>query len=117
MYTYSERPKTLAERRFEDSVPEKTKSKRLTEIIDLQRSNSAKQNLKQVGKIHKVLIEGPSKRSEVHMSGRNDHNTKVVFPMENSKKGDYVLVKITDCTTATLLGEIVEILEPTNEQT
>lgn len=112
MYKYSERPKTLAERRFEDNVPEEVKSARLTEVIDLQRKNSEIRNLKQIGKIHKVLIEGPSKRSEIHMSGRNDHNTKVVFPVGNSKKGDYVLVKITDCTTATLLGEIVEILEP-----
>jgi len=112
MYKYSERPKTLAERRFEDNVTEEVKSARLTEIIDLQRNNSAKKNLKQIGKVHKVLIEGPSKRSDIHMSGRNDHNTKVVFPMKNSKKGNYVLVKITDCTTATLLGEIIEIIDP-----
>lgn len=112
MYKYSERPKTLAERRFEDNVPEEVKGARLTEVIDLQRSNSAIKNKAQIGRIHKVLVEGTSKRSEEHMSGRNDHNTKVVFPMGDSKKGDYVLVKITDCTTATLLGEITEILEP-----
>lgn len=112
MYKYSERPKTLAERRFEDNVPEEVKGARLTEVIDLQRSNSAVKNKAQIGRIHKVLVEGTSKRSEEHMSGRNDHNTKVVFPMGDSKKGDYVLVKITDCTTATLLGEITEILEP-----
>jgi tRNA-2-methylthio-N6-dimethylallyladenosine synthase len=115
MYKYSERPKTLAERRFEDNIEEEVKSTRLREIIDLQRKNSAKKNLEQVGKVHKVLIEGTSKRSDLHMSGRNDHNTKVVFPMGNSKKGDYILVKITDCTTATLLGEIIEIIDPQNK--
>ena len=112
MYKYSERPKTLAERRFEDNVPEEVKGARLTEVIDLQRSNSAVKNKAQIGRIHKVLVEGTSKRSDEHMSGRNDHNTKVVFPTGDSKKGDYVMVKITDCTTATLLGEITEVLAP-----
>ena len=110
MYKYSERPKTLAQRRFKDNVPEKIKSNRLTEIINVQRNNSAKKNLEQVGKVHKVLIEGYSKKSKLHMSGRNDHNTKVVFPIKNCKKGDYALVKIDDCTTATLIGEIIEII-------
>ena len=110
MYKYSERPKTLAQRRFKDNVPENIKSNRLTEIINVQRNNSAKKNLKQIGKVHKVLIEGYSKKSKLHMSGRNDHNTKVVFPIKNCKKGDYALVKINDCTTATLIGEIIEII-------
>lgn len=108
MYKYSERPKTLAERRFEDNVPEDIKGKRLTEVIDLQQQHSWESNRLQIGRIHKVLVEGLSKKSDQHMSGRNDHNTKVVFPINNCKKGDYVYVKITDCTTATLLGEIVE---------
>lgn len=112
MYKYSERPKTLAERRYEDNVPEKVKSARLTEIIALQRKNSGERNNQQLGKIQKVLVERTSKRSEEHMSGRNDHNTGVIFPKGKSKKGDYVLVKITECTSATLLGEIVEILKP-----
>lgn len=112
MYKYSERPKTLAERRFEDNIPEEIKSARLTEVIDLQLSHAMASNKNQIGKIHKVLIEGFSKRSEDFLSGRNEYNTKTVFPKGNAKKGDYVLVKITDCTSATLIGELVEILPP-----
>jgi len=114
MYKYSERPKTLAERRFEDSVPDQIKGERLTEVINLQQVHSLAANKKQIGKIHKVLVEGVSKRSTEHMTGRNDHNTKVVFPKENSLRGDYVLVKIMDCTSATLLGEIIEIMNNQN---
>lgn len=114
MYKYSERPKTLAERRFEDNIPEETKSARLTEVIDLQLSHAMASNKNQIGKIHKVLIEGFSKRSEDFLSGRNEYNTKTVFPKGSAKKGDYVLVKITDCTSATLIGELVEILPPSN---
>lgn len=114
MYKYSERPKTLAERRFEDNIPEEIKSARLTEVIDLQLSHAMASNKNQIGKIHKVLIEGFSKRSEDFLSGRNEYNTKTVFPKGNAKKGDYVLVKITDCTSATLIGELVEILPPSN---
>tara|TARA_B110000285_G_scaffold162617_1_gene181581 strand:+ start:1288 stop:2748 length:1461 start_codon:yes stop_codon:yes gene_type:complete len=112
MYKYSERPKTLAERRYEDSVPEEVKAKRLTEIIDLQRATGHVIKQSQIGEIHKVLVEGTSKKSEDFMDGRNDHNTKVVFPKGNFGKCEYVMVKITDCTTATLMGEVVEILPP-----
>ena len=112
MYKYSERPKTLAERRFDDNVPEVIKSSRLTEIINVQRNNSLIKNKLQIGKTHKVLVEGTSKRSEDFMSGRNDHNNRVIFPKGEFGVCDYVLVKITDCTTATLLGEVVEILKP-----
>ncbi len=114
MYKYSERPKTLAERKFEDNVPDEVKGARLTEVIDLQQKNSLEINQRQIGNINKVLIEGTSKKSEDFLSGRDDHNTKVVFPKGNFGKGDYVMVKIKDCTTATLLGEVVEILESTN---
>ncbi|MEJ6583282.1 MAG: tRNA (N6-isopentenyl adenosine(37)-C2)-methylthiotransferase MiaB [Crocinitomicaceae bacterium] len=110
MYKYSERPKTLAERRYEDNVPEEVKSARLTEIIDLQLSQALASHQKQIGKIHKVLIDGFSKRSEDFLSGRNEYNSKTIFPRDSAKKGDYVLVKISDCTSATLKGEIVEIL-------
>ncbi len=112
MYKYSERPKTLAERRYEDNVPEEVKAKRLTEIIDLQRATGHFIKQGQIGEIHKVLVEGTSKKSEDFMDGRNDHNTKVVFPKGDFGKCDYVMVKITDCTTATLIGEVVEILSP-----
>lgn len=111
MYKYSERPKTLAERRFEDNVPEEIKSSRLTEIINLQQENSLEVNERQIGQIHKVLVESFSKRSEEHMAGRNDHNTTVIFPKGNFGKCDYVLVEIKTCTAATLQGEVVEILK------
>lgn len=110
MYKYSERPKTLAERRFEDNVPEEVKSARLTEIINLQQKHSLLKHQKQVGQIQKVLVEGVSKRSEEQHTGRNDYNVKTVFPKGNTKKGDYVMVKINDCTSATLIGEIVEYI-------
>jgi tRNA-2-methylthio-N6-dimethylallyladenosine synthase len=109
MYKYSERPKTLAERKFEDDVPEEIKGKRLSEIVEKQRSHSHLWNKKQLGKIDKVLIEGFSKKSEEHLCGRNSRNSMVIFPKNNFKKGQYVMVKITDCTSATLLGEVVEI--------
>ena len=112
MYKYSERPKTLAERRFEDNVPEEVKGDRLTEVIDLQLSHALAANQRQIGKTHTVLVEGPSKRSEDFFSGRNEYNTKTVFPRGEAKKGDYVKVKINECTSATLMGEIVEILPP-----
>jgi tRNA-2-methylthio-N6-dimethylallyladenosine synthase len=107
MYTYSERPKTLAERKYIDDVPESTKSRRLTEIIDIQRHNSLLSNQKQLGQIQEVLVEGISKKSELEMAGRNPYNSKVVFPKGNAKPGDYVMVKILNCTSATLIGEIV----------
>ena len=108
MFKYSERPKTLAERKFEDDVPEAVKSKRLTEIIAKQQGYSLASNKNRIGKTEKVLVEGLSKRSELHMSGRTGRNSMVVFPKGNSKKGDYINVKILDCTSATLLGEAVE---------
>ncbi len=107
MYTYSERPKTLAERKYEDDIPEATKSRRLTEIIDIQRQNSLLSNQKQLGQIQEVLVEGISKKSELEMAGRNPYNSKVVFPKGNAKPGDYVMVKILTCTSATLIGEII----------
>ena len=115
MYKYSERPKTLAERRYDDNVPEEVKSARLTEVIDLQLSQALESNQRQIGQTLKVLIEGTSKRSEDFLSGRNEFNSKTVFPKGEAKKGDYVLVKITDCTSATLLGELVEILPPSTK--
>lgn len=109
MYKYSERPKTLAERKFEDDVPEEVKSRRLTEIVDKQRLHAHLWNKKQLGKVDKVLIEGFSKKSNEHLCGRNSRNSMVIFPKEKYQKGQYVMVKITDCTSATLLGEVVEI--------
>ncbi|MCH2224534.1 MAG: tRNA (N6-isopentenyl adenosine(37)-C2)-methylthiotransferase MiaB [Crocinitomicaceae bacterium] len=110
MYKYSERPKTLAERRFDDNVPEDKKGKRLTEIIDLQQIHSLEANQRYLGTTVKVLVEGPSKRSQDDFSGRNDENVKTVFPKGDSKKGDYVLVEVTECTAATLIGKLIKIL-------
>lgn len=108
MYTYSERPKTLAERKYKDDIPEEIKSKRLTEIINKQRSFSLKNNKNQIGKTVQVLVEGFSKKSKEDLSGRDKRNSVVVFPKMDAKKGDYVYVKINDCTSSTLIGEIVK---------
>lgn len=112
MYKYSERPKTLAERKFEDNVPEEVKSARLEEIIALQGQHSLKQHQEQVGKTVKVLIEGPSKRSDEQLFGRDDRNSVVIFDRGELKKGQYVMVHIKDCTSATLFGDVVEVLPP-----
>jgi len=109
MFKYSERPKTLAERRFEDDVPDAIKGSRLNEIIELQLQHSKLSNEKQIGQTVKVLVEGTSKRSEEHLCGRNGQNAMVVFPRQNFEKGQYVMVKITDCTSATLMGEAVSL--------
>lgn len=108
MYKYSERPKTLAERKYEDDVDEKTKSRRLQEIIDLQMKHSHEYNKAAIGKTYQVLVEKESKKSKDEFSGRNSQNTMVIFPKENAKVGEYVNVKITSCTAATLRGEIVK---------
>ena len=109
MFFYSERPGTLAARRFKDDVPEDIKKRRLQEIVELQNRLSLISNKKDVGKTFKVLIEGESKRSNNDWMGRTTQNKVIVFPKGNFnyKKGDYVLVKVNDCTKATLLGEIV----------
>lgn len=108
MFKYSERPKTLAQRKYVDDVPEEVKTKRLNEIIALQVQHSLENNKKAVGKVYKVLIEGFSKKSKDHFYGRNSQNAVVVFPKENFKPGEYVNVLIKDCTSATLIGEAVK---------
>lgn len=108
MFYYSERPKTLAARKYADDVPVEEKKRRLNEIIDLQMIHSLESNKKAVGKVHKVLIEGDSKRSSEHQAGRNTQNVMCVFPKKGHKKGDYVNVLVTECTAATLIGEIVD---------
>jgi tRNA-2-methylthio-N6-dimethylallyladenosine synthase len=109
MFAYSERPGTLAARRYTDDVPEAVKKRRLEEIISLQGQHSKESYRNDIGKVFEVLIEGDSKRSELHWSGRNSQNKMVVFPKGDRplKKGDYVQVKIEDATQATLLGVIV----------
>ncbi len=105
MFAYSERPGTMAARKLDDNVPPDVKKRRLTEIIDLQQKHSLYRTQQHLGEVEEVLIEGSSKKSDAHWMGRNSQNTVVVFPKENYAIGDFVMVKITDCTSATLLGE------------
>ncbi len=107
MFKYSERPDTAAAKRYPDDVSEVEKSRRLQEIIDLQSKLSLSRNKLDVGKTFEVLVEGFSKRSEEHLSGRTSQGKVVVFPKENAKIGDYVNVTVYDCTGGTLKGKIV----------
>ncbi|WP_243414860.1 tRNA (N6-isopentenyl adenosine(37)-C2)-methylthiotransferase MiaB [Flagellimonas aquimarina] len=107
MFAYSERPGTMAARKLDDDIPEQTKKRRLQEIIEIQRKHSFFRTQQHMGKTEEVLIEGVSKKSDAHWMGRNSQNTVVVFPKENYKVGDFVHVKINECTSATLIGEAV----------
>lgn len=107
MFFYSERPGTLAERKYTDDVPEAVKKRRLNEIIALQNKHSLKRNMEDIGKVFKVLVEKPSKRNANDMCGRNAQNKMVVFPGENTKAGEYVHVLVENCTSATLIGKII----------
>lgn len=107
MFKYSERPKTLAERKFEDNVPEEVKKRRLQGIIDLQMKHSLESNQKDLGKTFKVLVEGESKKSGDQLFGRNSQNKVIVFPKEKYKKGEYVNVEVLNCTAATLIGKAI----------
>jgi tRNA-2-methylthio-N6-dimethylallyladenosine synthase len=108
MFMYSERPGTLAEKRFKDDIPEAVKKRRLSEIIALQNRHSLENNQRDVGKTFRVLIEGPSRRSPEFLQGRNSANKVIVFPRKNKVKGEYVHVKVDRCTGATLMGDLVE---------
>jgi tRNA-2-methylthio-N6-dimethylallyladenosine synthase len=107
MYAYSERPGTLAGRKMEDDVPEETKQRRLQEIVDIQRIHSGFRTKEFVGKTVEVLVEKVSKKSDMDLSGRNSQSFMVVFPREKYKIGDFVNVKITNCTSGTLIGEAI----------
>ena len=107
LYFYSERPGTLAARKMTDDVDLPTKKRRLQELVDLYRIHSKRTMEKEVGKTFKVLIEGNSKKTDEDFFGRNDQNKVVVFPKGNYKKGDYVNVKISSCTSGTLLGTVI----------
>ena len=108
MFMYSERPNTKAARHYEDDVPDPEKNRRLSEIIDLQNQLSLQTKQKDLGKIVEVLVEGESKRSAEQLFGRTSQNKVVVFPRAQYQKGDYVNVRITECTSATLMGELVD---------
>ena len=111
MFKYSERPNTTAYKKYPDNVPEEVKSKRLTEIINIQQKLSLLSNKKDIGKIFEVLIEGDSRRSKDFLSGRNSQNKVVIFPKKAFEKGTYVNVLINRCSTATLFGEVIEDLK------
>jgi tRNA-2-methylthio-N6-dimethylallyladenosine synthase len=108
MYFYSERPGTLAHRRYKDDIPEEVKKRRLAEVVETQNKLSQESNKKDIGKTFKVLIEGDSKKTGKDWRGRNSQNKVIVFSKGNSglKPGDYVDVRVMSCTQATLLGEI-----------
>jgi tRNA-2-methylthio-N6-dimethylallyladenosine synthase len=108
MFFYSERPGTLAAKKLVDDIPDDVKKQRLEQIIQKQSQLSLQRNQKDVGKIFKVLIEGSSRRSEEFLQGRNSANKVVIFPKKNKHKGEYVNVLVESCTTATLIGTIVE---------
>lgn len=107
MYFYSERPGTLAARKYEDDVPLDVKKRRLEEVIDLQHKISKKKNATYIGNTYKVLIEGESKKSGDDYKGRNDQNVTVIFPKGDAQLGQYVNVLIESSTTTSLIGKIV----------
>jgi tRNA-2-methylthio-N6-dimethylallyladenosine synthase len=108
MFSYSERPGTLAEKKMEDDIPADIKQRRLAEIVALQRDHSHYRTKEFEGKTMEILIEGDSKKSDLEWKGRNTQNTMAIFPKTGHEKvGDFVMVKINDCTSATLIGKIV----------
>lgn len=108
MFQYSERPRTLAQRKYENDVPDNVKSRRLQEIIALQQLHGANRTKEMVGRTYRVLVEGTSKKSADQYFGRTTHNTVIVFPKEDAKQGTYVNVHVHDCTKVTLLGNITQ---------
>jgi tRNA-2-methylthio-N6-dimethylallyladenosine synthase len=107
MFKYSERPRTLAERKFEDDVPEEEKGRRLAEVIDLQRVHSRERMAAQCGPVYRILVEGPSKKDSGEYQGRNTYNGVVVFPKGDAQIGEYVYVRTTKCMAVTLRGELI----------
>ena len=105
MFNYSQRSNTLAAKKYPDDIPYEEKTRRLEEIIELQRELSLQSNRKDVGKEFEVLLEGQSKRNDKQLFGRTSQNKVVIFDCKDFKPGDYVKVKIVDCTSATLFGE------------
>ena len=106
MFQYSERPGTLAAKKYPDDVPPQVKTRRLEEIIAVQNRLSLESNRRDLGKTFRVLVEGPSKRNPAELCGRNSQNKMCVWPDTVHRAGDFVDVKIKDCSQATLLGEL-----------
>lgn len=107
MFKYSERPRTLAERKYEDDVPESLKASRLQEIVDTHMACASVRTKEMLGKTMEVLVENTSKKSKDEYSGRNTQNMNVIFPKGDCKPGDYVMVRIDRCTALTLIGTVV----------
>ncbi|MFY0687333.1 MAG: tRNA (N6-isopentenyl adenosine(37)-C2)-methylthiotransferase MiaB [Cyclobacteriaceae bacterium] len=107
MFYYSERPGTLAAKKYEDDIPLNVKKQRLQEIIARQQEISLVRNQRDIGRTFKVLIEGKSKKSNDYVQGRNTANKVIVFKDNGYSKGQYIDVKVHDCTAATLLGEAI----------
>ena len=107
MFKYSERPGTFASKNLPDNVPEEVKIERLNKMISLENELSLASNRRDIGKEFEILVEGYSKRSRADMFGRTQQNKVVVFPATNTKPGDFVTVKVTDCSSATLMGTLV----------
>ncbi len=107
MFNYSERPGTLAAKKYTDNVDDETKKRRLQEIISLQHQHGYESNVKDIGKTFTVLVEGVAKKSNEQMRGRNSQNKMIVFPRQDFQPGDYVDVKVDECTSATLIGHAV----------
>jgi tRNA-2-methylthio-N6-dimethylallyladenosine synthase len=108
MFAYSERPGTLASRKYPDDIPYETKTARLNEIIALQGRMSLKSNEKEIGRRLKVLVEGPSKKNQDELCGRAGSNKMCVFPSRGEKAGDYCEVEVTSVTSATLLCKRID---------
>lgn len=108
MFQYSQRPNTKAARHFPDDIPTTVKTRRLNEIIELQNGISLEINQKLMGETFEVLIEGCSKRNKEELFGRTSGNKVCVFPANGHKPGDYVTVLVTECTSATLIGKIIQ---------
>jgi tRNA-2-methylthio-N6-dimethylallyladenosine synthase len=106
-FAYNERPGTVAAKKHVDDIPLEVKKRRLAEVVELHRALSLESNQRDLGKTFEVLVEGNSQRSDKDLFGRNTQNKVIVFPRKDFKPGDYVMVKVTDCTTGTLIGEAV----------
>ena len=109
MFKYSERPNTMAQRKYKDDVPDEVKGKRLQQIIDLQTSLSLQSNQRDLGKTFEILVEGISKKNDDELYGRNSQNKVFVFPALQAQPGDYVVVQAIECTSATIIGKIVNM--------
>ena len=107
MFPYSERPATPAAKKYKDDVPEDVKLKRMQEVLALQRSHSMIGNKADIGKEFEVLVEGYSKRSKEQVFGRNTQNKAIIFTSDKHRPGDYAHVKVTSCTSGTLIGEVL----------